>query len=331
MNIFLNIVILVIGAIILIKAADCFVDSATVVARKLKISPLIIGLTIISIGTSLPELAISLVSAIKANTTADLAMGNIIGSNITNLTLILGIGAFISPIIVQKKVFRRDGIFLLLATGLLLIFGLFFQANKQIVFWEGIILLLVAIIYFFTLIKTTKKEDTKELVQTDNVNQKEYNKFTLLVMLLGIVGIAVGAEMVTRPAQYLAEKAAISFGLDKSLATTLVGLTVVAIGTSLPELATSIAAAKRNQSDLVLGNIIGSNILNILFIVGVTATVTPLGINKAIATDLIILFLITTLVSIFLMRSKIFKSQGAFLILIYISYIIFAVYRTLNG
>lgn len=330
MDIFLNIVILIFGAFILIKAADFFVDSSSAIARKLKISPLIIGLTIVALGTSLPELAVSITSAIKAEATADLAMGNIIGSNITNITLILGISALFAPIVAQKKVIKRDGIFLVISAMLFLVFGLFFQSDKKIVWWEALILLLVCITYFIVLIKTSKEELIHDEPTVIQDNEKPYSYKTIIFLLVGIVGIALGAEMVTRPAQYLAEMAAISFGLDASLATTLVGLTVVAIGTSLPELATAITAARKKQNEIVLGNVIGSNILNVLFIVGTTGLITPLGINKAIAFDLIIMVVITLIAFLFMLKKSVSKLEGSILLIIYVLYIAFAIWRTIS-
>ena len=335
MDIVLNILVFALGIFVLIKSADYFVDAASTIARKLKISPLIIGLTIVALGTSLPEFAVSLSGALKSTTNADLSLGNIVGSNIANLTLILGISALMSPILVQKSIIKRDLPFAILAALTLLGFAFFFQLDKAIVWWEALIFLGLLTTYIFLLIKSSIRggsEDLDVVVEGEEkvaVIEKKFTTWTVVFLILGGVGIALGAELVTRPATYLAEKMAISLGLDQSLATILVGVTVVAVGTSLPELATSIAAARKKENGIVLGNILGSNILNILFIIGTTGLFVPLGVSNTIIIDMIIMIAITLFAGVLILRKRLSKVEGVILLLVFVGYVSYAVIRTL--
>lgn len=334
MDIVLNILVFAIGVFVLIKSADFFVDAASLIARKLKISPLIIGLTIVALGTSLPEFAVSLTSALKSTTTADLALGNVVGSNITNITLILGISALMSPIFVQKNIIKRDLPFAILAA--LTLFGLafFFQVDKRIVWWEALIFIVLLVLYVFLLIRSSKKGGSGDLdVEVEGEEkevkpEKKFSVWTIVFLILGGAGIALGAELVTRPATYLAEKMATSFGLDQDMATILVGVSVVAIGTSLPELATSVAAARKGENGIVLGNILGSNILNILFILGTTGLFVPLGVSDTIIIDMAIMIGITLVASLLILRKKLSKVEGLILLSIFASYMAYAIIRT---
>lgn len=334
MDIVLNILVFAIGVFVLIKSADFFVDAASLIARKLKISPLIIGLTIVALGTSLPEFAVSLSSALKSTTSADLALGNVVGSNITNITLILGISALMSPIFVQKNIIKRDLPFAILAA--LTLFGLafFFQVDKRIVWWEALIFIVLLVLYVFLLIRSSKKGGSGDLdVEVEGEEkevkpEKKFSVWTIVFLILGGAGIALGAELVTRPATYLAEKMATSFGLDQDMATILVGVSVVAIGTSLPELATSVAAARKGENGIVLGNILGSNILNILFILGITGLFVPLGVSDTIIIDMAIMIGITLVASLLILRKKLSKVEGLILLSIFASYMAYAIIRT---
>lgn len=334
MDIVLNILVFAIGVFVLIKSADFFVDAASLIARKLKISPLIIGLTIVALGTSLPEFAVSLSSALKSTTSADLALGNVVGSNISNITLILGISALMSPIFVQKNIIKRDLPFAILAA--LTLFGLafFFQVDKRIVWWEALIFIVLLVLYVFLLIRSSKKGGSGDLdVEVEGEEkevkpEKKFSVWTIVFLILGGAGIALGAELVTRPATYLAEKMATSFGLDQDMATILVGVSVVAIGTSLPELATSVAAARKGENGIVLGNILGSNILNILFILGITGLFVPLGVSDTIIIDMAIMIGITLVASLLILRKKLSKVEGLILLSIFASYMAYAIIRT---
>ncbi len=335
MDIVLNILVFAVGVFVLIKSADFFVDAASVIARKLKISPLIIGLTIVALGTSLPEFAVSLSGALKSTTDANLSLGNVVGSNISNITLILGISALMSPIFVQKSIIKRDLPFAVFASVLLAALAFLFQADKTIVWWEALIFVVLLIGYIFILVQSSRKASSDDLdtnVEPELVEKLEEKKFsvwTIVFLILGGAGIALGAELITRPATYLAEKMATSMGLDQEMATILVGVSVVAIGTSLPELATSIAAARKKENGIVLGNILGSNILNILFILGITGLFVPLGVSDTIMIDMAIMIAITLVASILIIRKKLGRVEGLILLSIFIGYMTYVIIRTL--
>lgn len=337
MDIIENIAIFIVGIYILVKAADVFVDQTVIIARKMKLSPLIIGLTIVALGTSLPEFAVSLSSAIQGGglETAELSLGNIVGSNIANITLILGITALLSPIVIHQNIIKRDLPFTMIAAVLLFVFALFFQANRAIVWWEALIFVLFLVLYLVILIVSSRherKEIVEELVEEIEEKEEKVSKFgvmTIVLLIIGILGIAVGAEMVTRPATYLAQKFALSLHVDPAMSTNLIGVSVVAVGTSLPELATSLSAAKKKQTGIVMGNLIGSNIVNVLFIVGISGLVVPLGISTTIIIDIIIMIAITGFASLLMVRKKISKVEGIILLLIFASYITYAIIRTM--
>jgi len=320
MTIFLNILFLIIGLVLLIKGADFFVSGASIIAKKFKIPSIFIGITIVSLGTSLPEFSISLFGAISNS--SDLAVGNIIGSNLSNMLLILSITMLCSNIPIHKSTMKLDIPFLCVITGLLLIFSLDNllngQLNNILSRSECIIFILILVLYL-----TTSMLNLKNKPKT---NQEEYNEKDLkvwqiiLYITFGIAAVAFGGECVSTTAQYLA----IQIGMSEAL----VGLTIVSLGTSLPELVTSIIAARKNEVDLALGNIIGSNIMNISFILGFVGVINQVPISNVILTDIIILFISTIILTIICLTSKnLGKKQALLLLLMYISYITFAIIR----
>lgn len=346
MEIFLNILFLIIGMVLLIKGADFFVSGASAVAKKLKVPSIIIGLTIVAVGTSLPELAVSITSAIKGS--VDLAVGNVVGSNIANMCLILGLSAIFNKIVLQDDTRKFDLPFLILVTGALLLFScdVFLDGATESVVsrTESIILLGLLVFYTVTQIKHAKAknqfcESTQPVVEkTDFENdkkedsqsneekpvekkEKELKVWQIVVyLIIGLAAVVFGGECVSSTAKFLALKA----GMSEAL----VGLTIVAVGTSLPELATSIIAAKKGETDLALGNVIGSNIANIILILGLVGVITPMAVSQTILTDLLILF-VFTLVFVFmsLRKKQVGKMEGIILLCMYISYITFAVVR----
>lgn len=346
MEIFLNILFLIIGMVLLIKGADFFVSGASAVAKKLKVPSIIIGLTIVALGTSLPELAVSITSAIKGS--VDLAVGNVVGSNISNMCLILGLSAIFNKIVLQEDTRKFDLPFVILVTGLLVLFScdVFLDGSTQSVVsrTESIVLLGLLVFYTITQIKHAKAknqfcESSEPVVEkTDFDNDKKENAEAgeekpvekkekelkvwqiVVYLIIGLAAVVFGGECVSSTAKFLALKA----GMSEAL----VGLTIVAVGTSLPELATSIIAAKKGETDLALGNVIGSNIANIILILGVVGVITPMAVSQTILTDLLILF-IFTLVFVFmsLRKKQVGKMEGVILLCMYISYITFAVVR----
>jgi len=327
MDILFNVLLLLVGFVFLIKGADFFVVSSSSIARKFNVSPLIIGLTLVAFGTSLPELAVSFAAAlsVEPGQTADIAMGNIIGSNIANLTLILGASAVALPIMVKKSMSKKEFPFLIGMTILIAILGFFFQSDAQIARWEAVILLIV-FAYYMYLMLTGEKE-----IPTDDIKVIDMKK-AILLLFVGILGVSIGGTMVTRGAEYIAVNGLVTFaGMSITKATTLVGLSVVALGTSLPELVTSVVAAKKGENEIALGNVVGSNVFNTVFIVGLSGIVTPLGLNGDVLIDMIILIAITSIMIIFsISKGKITKLEGWILLGIYVAYITYIIIRALG-
>lgn len=327
MDIFLHFILLIVGFVLLIKGADYFIVSSSSIAHKFNVSPLIIGLTLVAFGTSLPELAVSFAAAlsVQPGQTADIAMGNIIGSNIANLTLILGASAVFMPIMVRKSMYKREFPFLIGMTILLVIFGFFFQIDQQISRLEALILLLTFAFYMYLMITGKREVPTDELKVVDM-------KKAILLLLIGLTGVSIGGTMVTAGAEYIAINGLVTFfGMNLSKATTLVGLSIVALGTSLPELVTSVLAAKKGENEIALGNVVGSNVFNSLLIVGLSGVVTPLGLNGDVLIDMLILIGITILVIVFaLTKGKIIKIEGWILLSIYVFYIAYIILRAFS-
>lgn len=339
MTTFLNILFLIIGMVLLIKGADFFVDGASAVARKFKIPSFIIGLTIVAIGTSLPELSISLSSSIAG--TSDMTLGNIIGSNLANLLLILGSASVFSTIKISKSNTKTEIGFLIVLTSALLLFSadnLFNNEENLINRTESIILVALFSFYMTTTIRTAlknkvnnqnkqQKNISEEIINEEKSNlndvkpEKELSIWRIIIyIILGLGAVVFGGECVCSTAQYLALK----LGMSEAL----VGLTVVAIGTSLPELVTSIVAAKKRENEIAFGNVIGSNISNIGLVLGLSGTLTTTPVSNVILTDLIILFILTTISSIVIIRKKeINKVFGFILVLTYVLYLTFAIVR----
>lgn len=334
---FLNLLFLVIGVVFLVKGADFFVASASSIAKKFKISALVIGLTVVSFGTSAPELAVSLTSSIKGN--SGLALGNVVGSNIANLALVLGCSALISPIVVKKSICKREFPFLLASTILLIIFSfdnLFsgYRGVENILSRGEALIFIVGIAFFCYISIVLAKKDAQN---SDPLNvgsvptQEEIKELplqkTIILLIVGLAGIVVGAEFVTTPASNIATSIGISLGVEKSLMTNLVGLTVVAIGTSLPELVTSVMAAKRGENEIAVGNVVGSNIFNILFICGLSGVITPLTMTADIMTDMILSLALSVLVFYFSKKGSLKRSYGGVLLGCYVFYLIYIIIR----
>ena len=289
-----------VGVFFLVKFCDIFVGAASSIAKKLKIAPMIIGLTVVAMGTSCPELAVSLSDSINClinpGTNANVALGNAVGSNICNILLVLGISIIFTPIIIKKSSLKKEFPFLLGVSLLLVIFGIFFgigsvTGNYAILRWEGIIFVLLMVAYITYLVIDAKKHPQEDQNQEEIKDMKMWK--AILFVIIGALGIACGGEFVVFGAKGLAVTGATAIGINKDLAESLVGLTIVAVGTSLPELVTSAVAAKKGENDIALGNVIGSNIFNILFVIGISATVNPLTTGSEIVIDLLFMFGVT--------------------------------------
>lgn len=326
MDYVVSFVLLIVGFIFLVKGADFFVASSSSIARRFRVSPLVIGLTLVAFGTSLPELAVSFVASLTVapGATADIAMGNVIGSNIVNITLILGLTALAKPIKVSSTMNRKEFPYLIFTSVLILVLSLFLQSDTRIVWWESLILMISFIGYVYLMIKTGKDSSTEELPVLDM-------KKAIFILIVGIAGVSVGGWMVTTGAEQIASKILVTFfGMTVSKATTLVGLSIVAIGTSLPEMVTSIVAAKKGENEIAFGNLVGSNIFNVLFILGLSGLVTPLGINGDVIIDTYIMLGVTLLAIIMaITKQLVTKKEGALLVFVYASYLVYIILRAL--
>ncbi|SER65050.1 cation:H+ antiporter [Gracilibacillus ureilyticus] len=313
--------LLLIGFALLIKGADYFVEGASKIATALKVSPMIIGLTIVAFGTSAPEASVSFISALEGN--SDVAIGNVVGSNILNTTLILGITAIVFPLAVKSETVRKEIPFALLgATALLLLISdvkLQYSEINMVTRTEGLLLLLFFAVFLYYLFEIAKNNrDNLDNTPSETVNTSWIKN--LIFTVGGLAGIVFGGNLVVENS--------IDIALSLGMSETLVGLTIVAIGTSLPELVTSVTAALKKQTEIALGNIIGSNIFNIFFILGASATIHPLAVDSKIFLD-IWLMIAATILLIIISRTdyKISKIEGAILVLIYIAYLIFIIFR----
>jgi len=331
MEIWLAVILLLVGFVLLVKGADFFVDGASNIARYLKISSLIIGLTVVAFGTSLPEAAVSISGVIQG--IDDVSFGNIIGSNIFNLLLILGVSALILPVVVNEEILKRDLPISILAAIIIIPMYYFLHENgsSALVRFEGLILILLLAGFMFLMFKSANKTrndiiNSSTLQDSNKSKPKEIEAPTMsksksiVLVLIGLIGIVAGGIMVTNGAKEIA----LFFGMSEWL----VGLTIVSVGTSLPELVTSITAAMKKENDIAVGNVVGSNIFNLLFILGFSSLVSPVKINSTAIFDLIFLVVISIIVLIFAFRErKLGRVEGGFLTLMYLGYLVYIIIR----
>lgn len=311
MEILLAVVWLVLGFVLLIKGADWFVDGAAGIAARFGISQLVIGLTIVAMGTSAPEAAVSITAAKTGN--AGITIGNILGSNIMNILVILGITAVITNIAVQKSTVEYEIPFMLIITGILLVFGM---TGNQIVFWEGVVLWILFLVYFVYLFKMARKGNGNE-GEEDEKSRALWLQIILLIV--GAAGIILGADLTVDNASKIAS----ALGMDDRL----IGLTIVAFGTSLPELVTSVTAAKKGKADIAIGNIVGSNIFNVLFVVGTTALITSVDFKASFMVDSVVAIAAGVLLWTGVLKNKELKRPVGIIMLltyaIYFAYLVF--------
>lgn len=270
MEILLQLLLLAVGFVMLVKGADAFVEGAAGIAEKFGIPQLVIGLTIVAMGTSAPEAAVSITAALKGN--AAITIGNVVGSNILNVLVILGITSVIVSVAVARSTVRIEIPYMLVITLLLLILG--FSGN-EIVFWEGVILWAAFLLYLGYLFYMAKKNR-----QVQEETEKKPLWKLLLYTVLGLVFVVWGSDVTVDAATAIAK----AVGMSERF----IGLTIVALGTSLPELFTSVSAALKGKADIAIGNIVGSNIFNILFVVGTTALITPVVFESGFVIDTLI-------------------------------------------
>ena len=317
----MSFILLIIGFFFLIKGADLFVDGAASIARKFNIPSMIIGLTIVAMGTSAPEAAVSITSSLSGQN--DMSVANVVGSNFFNILVVLGVSSLISKLPVQKNTIKKDTPFLLIVSGLLVVFGI----NKYISRIEGLILLIVFVYFLYSTVKMAKSATNLDsssdneiaLAESDTTTQTPILK-TVILSVIGILGIVIGGDMVVDSATSIATL----FGMSANL----VGLTIVAIGTSLPEFVTSIVAIKKGETEIAIGNVIGSNIFNILLVLGLATFISPITISTLALIDIIFMLCITILLYLFMKKDySLLKKHGIILVGIYIVYMSYTIIR----
>ena len=315
----LVLVFLVIGFVLLIKGADFFVEGSSSVAKRLHVPSIIIGLTIVAMGTSLPETAVSVSASLAGNN--ELAVSNVVGSNIFNLMVVIGVCAMIATVEVARETIRRDIPLSLICAGLLLLLGtigLGDQANMTLGQFDGVIFIGLVAGYIFYMIRIALKANKEgKKVEIEGGSDEEIKLISVPLSIIFIIGgaaaIAFGGDLTVDAASRIAS--------DLGMTQTLIGLTIVSIGTSLPELVTSIVAARKNEVDMALGNAIGSNVFNILMVLGIASAISPISIITENIIDLCVLIAFTVCVWIFAgSKKKIGRVEGFCMVALYEAY-----------
>lgn len=312
----MSFILLIIGFILLIKCADLFVDSCSNVAKALGIPTLIIGLTIVAFGTSAPEAAVSITASLKGMN--DISLGNVVGSNICNLLLVLGVSSLFGTLTAKKKVVTRDFVYCIFSSIVLLVmsFGFFVNGGSEGVITQGngLILLCFLAIYLYALIGEARRSSKAKEEKVD------FKKKDILFIIVGIAGIVLGGQLVVNSATEIANMLNISQNV--------IALTIVAIGTSLPELVTSVIAARKGEADIAIGNVVGSNIFNVFFILGLSSAISPISFGMESFMDIIIMVMASGLVYVLLLKNmRIGNKKGIILVGSYILYMVYILMR----
>lgn len=311
-DVLISLALLVIGFILLIKGADFFVEGSSSVAKMLKVPSIIIGLTIVAMGTSLPECAVSITASMTNNNA--LAISNAIGSNIFNLLVVCGFCALFHPLVVEKKTLKEEFPFSVLCAALLLCCGYIGMSLERM---DGLLLLAVFVCFIVWMVRSALRARAEAA-------DEEYEVLPIwkcIVFIVGgIIAIKFGGDFVVEGASAIAAK----MGLSQNL----IGLTIVACGTSLPELVTSVVAAKKNELDMALGNVIGSNVFNILFVLGIAASISPIAFIMENVIDIALLIVFSLIVWIFgWTKNKLDKKEGIFMLALYAAYLVYICIR----
>jgi cation:H+ antiporter len=308
----MSFILLLVGFIFLIKGADYFVEGSSNIAKKFKISPMIIGLTIVALGTSMPELSVSITSSLIGKN--DMSLANVVGSNMFNILMALGTSSLIINLPIEKNSIKFDIPFLI-GIGILLLLMLF---DLKLSIFEGLILIGIFVFYLWKTLKPMLKKRNKDIKENEEKNKSMFKM--IVISLVGIIGIIIGGDMVVDNASKIAE----IFGMSQNL----IGLTIVAVGTSLPEFVTSIMAIKKGENEIAIGNVVGSNIFNILLILGVSSVVNPLIVNIVGLIDVLFMIASSVLLYLFVRKNKnLNRYQGITFILLYVGYIIYTIIR----
>lgn len=312
----LNVLFILVGIVLVLWGADRLTDGAVAVAEKMKMPQIVIGLTIVAMGTSMPEFCVSLVSALKGTT--DLAVGNIVGSNIFNTLLIVGVSAWVAPMTILKSTVRKDIPFALFASVILLVMCL----DDNISRLDAGILFVLFLVFMYVTLKGAKTKDDDTTAKTDSIEDNKKPMATWLSIVWIIVGLACligGSNLFVEGATKVAEHIGVSEAV--------IGLTIVAGGTSLPELATSVVSARKGNSGIAIGNVLGSNVFNILAILGVTGVITPMHLQGITMLDLSMMVVSTLLVWLFsFTKYKIARWEGIVLTIVFIGYMVVLCY-----
>ena len=321
------ILLLAVGFAFLVKGADFFVEGSSSIAKKLKVPPIIIGLTIVAMGTSLPETAVSVTASLVQNN--ELAVSNVVGSNIFNLMFVIGVCSILTSIMVQKATVVRD-IPLSLGCALFLLVlgvsGLGDKAGMTLGHADGVIFLIVFAGYIFTMVRSAmkaraagQKVEIEGVEECDNMKELSYGK-SILFLIVGAAAIAFGGDLTV--------DTAIRIAIELGMSQTLVGLTIVSIGTSLPELVTSVVAARKNEVDMAVGNAVGSNIFNILMVLGISSAISPVALIRENIIDIVLLMVFSVMVWIFAgTRKKIERKEGIIMVVVYLVYCAYIIAR----
>ena len=312
----MDIIYLILGFVIIIKASDMLVTGSVNLAKFLKVPTLVIGLTIVAIATGVPEIAISISSSLKGSN--GLLLGNLLGSNMFNVLFILGLIAIIRPLYIKKEIILKNYLYALLSCLVLFIVScdIYFHDNTVNIITrsEGILLLCFAFMFLYSTVLDATLNKKKK------IETKKFSFKDIIYVILGVIFIALSAEVIVNSSVNISKYLGVSEDL--------IGLTIIAVGTNLPELVTSVVAVRKGESDIAIGNLIGTNIFNIFLILGLSATINPITISKNSFIDIIILGITSFIVYIFIQRRKdINRYEGITMVLLYIIYIIYVVVR----
>ena len=321
----MSFVLLIVGFALLIKGADVFVEGASSIAKKFNVPPMVIGLTIVAMGTSAPEAAVSITSSLAGQN--DMSVANVVGSNFFNILMVLGVSAIIAKLPVQKDTIKKDTPFLILISALLVVLGFDSTLSR----FDGLMLLALFTYFLVDTVKSSIKQSkanleansgsTESAISLDVATEENISMpKTLVLCAIGIVGIVLGGDLVV--------DAATTIATDFGMSANLVGLTIVAVGTSLPEFVTSIVAIKKGETEIAIGNVIGSNLFNILLVLGLAATINPITVSILALTDIIFMTAITVLLYLFMKKNySLVKSQGFIFVAIYVMYMAYTIMR----
>ena len=311
MNLFITFILLIIGFVLLVKGSDIFVDGSVSVAKLLRVPAVIIGLTIVSMGTSAPEAAVSITAGIKGSN--EIAISNLVGSNIFNMLCVAGVSALITPFMVDKIVLKRD---FPISIGIMVLAAVMAITGNTVTRVEGGIILVIFVVYIAYLIRNAIKNR-----ETGDDDEKPMSPIkSILYIVIGLAAIIGGGQLVVESAKVIAS----TFGMSE----TLIGVTIVAIGTSLPELVTSIVAAKKGQSAIAIGNVVGSNIFNIAFVLGLSSAFTPIAVVSEAMIDNLVMIGVNAIGFVFcLTGKKLNRVEGIIMVCLYVLYTAYLIVR----